>query len=89
MTSSHTRRLVTNTALAEHDCNWCGARKGKDVHTPACPIGERYQQIQTGEVSRCLECGAAVEDFDLTCDHCHGQIKKRRALSSDEEQSHG
>jgi len=79
MTPSQSRKLVSNTKLAEYDCNWCGAKKGADVHTAACPIGERYHQIQTGEVARCLECGAAVEDFDLTCEHCHAQLVKKQA----------
>lgn len=38
--------LIENTKLSDRDCNWCGARKDKDVHSAACPIGERYQQIQ-------------------------------------------
>jgi len=38
-------KLIENTKPAEHDCNWCGAKVG-DIHAPACPMGERYRQIQ-------------------------------------------
>lgn len=38
--------LLVNTKLAEYDCAWCGAKRGKDVHSAACPVGERAQHIQ-------------------------------------------
>lgn len=39
-------RLLTNKARAAYDCAWCGAKKGKHVHSAACPVGERYKQVQ-------------------------------------------
>lgn len=77
--------LVTNTAVAEYDCAWCGAIKGADVHSAACPIGERYKQVQQlGGVpwprekpakakrvaALCLECGKPVEPHTLVCAEC-------------------
>jgi hypothetical protein len=38
--------LIKNTARAKYDCAWCGAKKGKHVHSAACPVGERYKQVQ-------------------------------------------
>lgn len=38
--------LIDNTARAEYDCPWCSARKGRNAHSRACPIGERYKQVQ-------------------------------------------
>lgn len=38
--------LIENTKLAAYDCAWCRATKGLDVHSAACPVGERYWQIQ-------------------------------------------
>lgn len=38
-------KLTDNTKPAEHHCNWCGAKTG-EVHTPACPMGERYKHVQ-------------------------------------------
>ena len=39
--------LVNNAALADNDCPWCDAKSGIDVHSPACPLGERYKQVQS------------------------------------------
>lgn len=41
-----TDSLPTNTKPAEHDCNWCGAKAKADVHSAACPLGERYREVQ-------------------------------------------
>jgi hypothetical protein len=41
-----TATLIDNTTIAEHDCPWCFAEAENDVHSPACPCGERYKQIQ-------------------------------------------
>jgi hypothetical protein len=38
--------LIENTKLSDQNCAWCDARKGKDVHSKACPLGERYKQVQ-------------------------------------------
>lgn len=77
--------LVTNAVLADYDCAWCGALKGADVHSAACPVGERYKQVQalggipfvapkapkqSPDRTYCLTCGSLVGDFDLTCDRC-------------------
>lgn len=40
-------QLVQNTKLAEHDCTWCSAVAGREVHSAACPLGERYKQAQS------------------------------------------
>jgi len=40
------QKLTDNTKLAELDCVWCDAIKGKDAHSAGCPLGERYKQIQ-------------------------------------------
>lgn len=42
----NTITLIENTKLAEYDCAWCSAVKGVDVHSRACPVGERYWQVQ-------------------------------------------
>lgn len=40
-------KLIRNIKAADCDCAWCGARKDFDVHSPACPVGERYKQVQS------------------------------------------
>lgn len=37
--------LMTNTQPALTSCLWCRVRKGHP-HSAACPLGERYAQIQ-------------------------------------------
>lgn len=37
--------LIENTKLAVEDCRWCDAVVG-EVHSRACPNGERYKQVQ-------------------------------------------
>ena len=37
--------LITNTKPASEDCRWCDALTGQ-VHSAACPNGERYWQVQ-------------------------------------------
>ena len=63
--------LLTNTKPAERSCAWCSARKGR-VHAAACPLGERYQQIQSvGGVAftlHCADCGKGLtENESHTC----------------------
>jgi len=36
--------VITNTAPCRTRCTWCGAYRRP--HEAACPLGERYQQIQ-------------------------------------------
>lgn len=38
--------LIENTKLSNQNCAWCDARKNKDTHSKACPLGERYKQVQ-------------------------------------------
>ena len=40
-----THLLVNNAIPAAEDCRWCDAHAG-EVHGPACPLGERYKQVQ-------------------------------------------
>jgi hypothetical protein len=37
-------KLIQNTIKAAESCRWCSARN--EPHTPACPAGERYKQVQ-------------------------------------------
>lgn len=37
--------LIENTKPAVEDCRWCDALVG-EVHSRACPCGERYWQVQ-------------------------------------------
>lgn len=37
-------RLIENTAPALEQCRWCDALNVP--HSRACPLGERYQQVQ-------------------------------------------
>jgi hypothetical protein len=39
--------LIENTVVVEHDCNWCGASAGIDVHSRGCILGERHAQYAT------------------------------------------
>ncbi len=39
--------LPINRTVVSDDCRWCGAVSGVDVHSAACPCGERYQFIQS------------------------------------------
>lgn len=82
--------LVTNTALAGYDCAWCRALKGADVHSAACPVGERYKQVQQlGGVPwpREKPVKAAVPavstDDDTRCLEC-GKSVEPHALTCDE-----
>lgn len=50
MTTKHKARpavvLIENTRVVAEDCRWCGATAGFGVHSKACPMGERYKQVQ-------------------------------------------
>ncbi len=45
---------IQNAQLVEHDCAWCDAIQGADVHSAYCPVGERAKHIQqNGGLGRC------------------------------------
>lgn len=37
--------LIDNSLPTNEPCSWCIAKVG-DIHSPACPNGERYKQVQ-------------------------------------------
>lgn len=48
--------LIDNSIPAEEDCTWCDAVIGI-IHSPACPNGERYKQVQ-----RILSSGNEIKE---------------------------
>jgi hypothetical protein len=63
-TSAHPE-LIQNIRVVAHDCRWCGAEALKfSAHSNACPVGERYQQVQQrGGVPMAPLHGAALLEF--------------------------
>ena len=85
-------QIIVNSIPATERCRWCDALN--EPHSPSCPCGERYQQIQSiggingrpyVDVQRC-DCGGghalmwAVGQDGTRTPSCEGDMNRYVAL---------
>jgi len=87
-------QLIKNSKLAAYNCGWCGVLAGADVHSAACPLGERYKQVQQlggvpwprekpAKRPRVVAAAVTVPDDTTHCLEC-GKVVGDSVLACDE-----